>query len=82
MGRLDVHDIVGRRLGEQMSDGGWNCEQENGSTAGSFHSTIEVLEGLLEYERAVGRVPEVTAARLRGQEYLLERRMLRRRPVR
>jgi hypothetical protein len=61
-----------------MSDGGWNCEQENGSTRGSFHTTIDVLEGLLEYERAVGSVPEVTAARLRGQEYLIERRMLRR----
>ncbi|HXM54611.1 MAG TPA: hypothetical protein VOB72_04415 [Candidatus Dormibacteraeota bacterium] len=75
----DVEPIVARLLGEQMSDGGWNCEQENGSTRGSFHSTIDVLEGLLEYERATGSVPEVTAARLRGQEYLLERRMLRRR---
>src|SRR5256886_11471739 len=74
----DVEPIVGRLLGEQMSDGGWNCEQENGSTRGSFHTTIDVLEGLLEYERAVGSVPNVTAARLRGQEYLLERRMLRR----
>jgi hypothetical protein len=37
-----------------------------------------VLEGLLEYERATGDSPEVTAARLGGQEYLLERRMLRR----
>src|SRR5205807_3873045 len=75
----DVERIVSRLLGEQMSDGGWNCEQENGSTRGSFHTTIDVLEGLLEYERAVGSAPAVTAARLRGQEYLLERRMLRRR---
>ena len=74
----DVRPIVDRLLGEQMTDGGWNCEQENGSTRGSFHTTICVLEGLLEYERAVGGAPEVTAARLRGQEYLLERRMLRR----
>ncbi|HEX2646008.1 MAG TPA: hypothetical protein VHO95_02170, partial [Candidatus Dormibacteraeota bacterium] len=74
----DVRGIVARLLGEQMRDGGWNCEQENGSTRGSFHSTIEVLEGLLEYERAVGGAPDVRAARLRGQEYLLERRMLRR----
>src|SRR2546421_4018514 len=74
----DVRGIVDRLLGEQMSDGGWNCEQENGSTRGSFHSTINVLEGLLEYERTAGSVPGVTAARLRGQEYLLERRMLRR----
>jgi hypothetical protein len=74
----DVQAIVERLLGEQMSDGGWNCEQENGSTRGSFHTTIDVLDGLLEYERATGGPAEVTAARLRGQEYLLERRMFRR----
>jgi hypothetical protein len=75
----DVQGIVDRLLTEQMADGGWNCEQENGSTRGSFHSTICVLEGLLEHERASGAKPEVTEARRRGQEYLLERRMLRRR---
>jgi len=74
----DVHPVVDRLLSEQMSDGGWNCEQERGSRRGSFHTTIEVLAGLLEYERARGDCPEVRAARLRGQEYLLERRMLRR----
>ena len=74
----NVQGIVDRLLGEQMSDGGWNCEQENGSTRGSFHTTVEVLDGLLEYERAMGGPPEVRTARLRGQEYLLERRMLRR----
>ena len=73
----DVQGIVDRLLGEQMSDGGWNCEQENGSTRGSFHTTIEVLAGLLEYERVTGDAPDVRAARLRGQEYLLERRMFR-----
>src|SRR5207302_971820 len=41
----DVHGIVDRLLGEQMSDGGWNCERESGSTRGSFHSTIDVLAG-------------------------------------
>ncbi|HWG24901.1 hypothetical protein [Actinospica sp.] len=83
----EVAPVVQRLLSEQMSDGGWNCEQENGSTRGSFHTTINVLEGLLEYERAVGRAPggpdapdsaDVTAARLRGQEYLVERRLMRR----
>ncbi|MCI0397459.1 MAG: hypothetical protein L0332_19320 [Chloroflexi bacterium] len=74
----DVQGIVDRLLGEQMADGGWNCEQENGSTRGSFHTTINVLEGLLEHERATGSPPALTAARERGQEYLLERRMLRR----
>ena len=75
---LDVSGIVERLLGEQMADGGWNCEQENGSTRGSFHTTINVLEGLLEHERATGGSAEVTTARERGHEYLLERRMLRR----
>ena len=74
----DVQGIVDRLLTEQMADGGWNCEQENGSTRGSFNSTICVLEGLLEHERASGATAEMTAARLRGQEYLLERRLLRR----
>jgi hypothetical protein len=74
----DVRGIVDRLLTEQMADGGWNCEQENGSTRGSFDTTINVLEGLLEYERATGANGDVTAARLRGQEYLLERRLLRR----
>lgn len=74
----DVQGIVDRLLGEQMADGGWNCEQENGSVRGSFHSTICVLEGLLEHERATGGSPDLTAARVRGQEYLLERRLLRR----
>ncbi len=74
----NVTGIVERLLGEQMADGGWNCEQENGSTRGSFHTTINVLEGLLEHERATGGSAEVTAALERGQEYMLERRMLRR----
>jgi hypothetical protein len=75
---VDVSAIVERLLGEQMADGGWNCEQENGSTRGSFHTTIDVLEGLLEHQRATGGAPRVTAALARGHEYLLERRLLRR----
>jgi len=74
----NVRPVVERLLIEQMSDGGWNCEQENGSTRGSFHTTIDVLEGLLEFERANGASPEVRSARSRGEEYLRERRMMRR----
>jgi len=75
----DVGGIVDGLLGQQLSDGGWNCEAPNGSTRSSFNTTICVLEALLEYERAGGGTPEVTATRLRGQEYLLERRLFRRR---
>src|SRR6516162_349560 len=77
--RQDVRDIVARLLAEQLPDGGWNCEAVNGSTRSSFNTTICVLEALLAYERAVGVRQEVVEARLRGQEYLLERRLLRRR---
>ena len=75
----DVQRIVDRLLGEQLPDGGWNCEAANGSTRSSFNTTICVLEALLEYELAGGSNAEVTEARLRGQEYLLERRLFRRR---
>src|SRR5467141_3966993 len=75
----DVRGMVDRLLGEQLPDGGWNCEAANGSTRSSFNTTICVLEALLEYELAGGSRVEVTEARLRGQEYLLERRLLRRR---
>jgi hypothetical protein len=75
----DVRGLIDRLLGEQLADGGWNCEAENGSVRSSFNTTICVLEALLEHERAGGGSPAVTAARLRGQEYLLERRLFRRR---
>ena len=71
--------IVNRLLTEQLPDGGWNCEAVNGSTRSSFNTTICVLEALLEYELAGGNSAEATEARLRGQEYLLERRLFRRR---
>jgi hypothetical protein len=69
-------------LDEQLEDGGWNCwageawpdEETNRS---SFNTTIDVLEGLLEYERAGGPDPVITEARSRGEEYLRERRMFR-----
>jgi hypothetical protein len=75
----DVQGLIDRLLGEQLADGGWNCEAENGSTRSSFNTTICVLEALLEYERAGEGSAAVTEARLRGQEYLLERRLFRRR---
>jgi hypothetical protein len=70
--------LVDRLLGEQLADGGWNCEAERGSVRSSFHTTICVLEGLLAYEEAFGAAPAVTQARQRAHGYLLERRLLRR----
>jgi hypothetical protein len=75
----DVRGLVARLLAEQLPDGGWNCEAANGSVRSSFNTTICVLEALLAYERTVGGSREIIEARLRGQEYLLERRLFRRR---
>jgi hypothetical protein len=75
---VDVSSIVDRLVGERQGDGGWNCERINGSVRSSFASTINVLEGLLEYERATGGTPESQEARKSGEEYLLERNLFRR----
>jgi len=72
-----TESLVRRLVSEQLDDGGWNCEAPK-STRSSFHTTICVLEGLLEYERAVGSAPEIAAARHRGEEYLLKRALYRR----
>jgi len=74
----DVDGVVARLVGEQLEDGGWNCETERGSVRSSFASTINVLEGLLAHERATGGSAESMAARRRGEEYLLERKLFRR----
>lgn len=75
---VDVSAIVTRVLGERLDDGGWNCEAENASVRSSFDTTINVLDGLLEFECATGGSDEVREARRSGEEYLLERGLLRR----
>ncbi|MGE0434572.1 MAG: hypothetical protein AB7S36_20100 [Planctomycetota bacterium] len=80
--RQDVAGIVRRLLDEQLADGGWNCEAERGSTRSSFNTTICVLEALLQVERAAGprhAAADVMRARRRGEEFLLERQLFRRR---
>src|SRR5437762_12404068 len=77
------HALDNQLLGEQLEDGGWNCEAELESPKRpksrrySFHTTICVLEGLLEYERAGRKSAAITKARKRAENYLLERRMFR-----
>jgi hypothetical protein len=81
--------LARRLLSEQLEDGGWNCDAQEESPKhplsrrSSFHTTICVLEGLLDYERAcesAGRkssplTKAVRRARSRGEEYLLERKL-------
>ena len=73
--------LARRLVSEQLDDGGWNCEAPK-SARSSFHTTICVLEGLLEFERAVGLASpiaaQIVAARRGGEEYLLKRSLFRR----
>ena len=74
-------NLAHRLISEQLDDGGWNCDAPK-SKCSSFHTTICVLEGLLEYERAVSPTseiaPQIAAARRKGEEYLLKRALFRR----
>jgi hypothetical protein len=74
-------EVVVWLLGEQLADGGWNCEtQRSGSVRSSFHTTISTLEGLLEFERsghAPGLLTASRRARSRAYDYLLDRRLMR-----
>lgn len=60
---MDAGAIVERILAERLADGGWNCDVGNGSEQSSFDTTINVLDGLLEFERATGGPAEVRTAR-------------------
>ncbi len=75
--------LVRLLLGQQLEDGGWNCEavlaspKRPKSRRSSFHTTICVLEGLLEYERSGRKSAAVTRARRRAENYVLERGLFR-----
>jgi hypothetical protein len=80
----EPNDALAKQLlSEQLEDGGWNCEAQEESPKrplskrSSFHTTICVLEGLLDYERAKGKSAAVTKARKRAENYLLERSLFR-----
>ncbi|RSM49149.1 squalene cyclase [Amycolatopsis balhimycina DSM 5908] len=75
----DVTGIAEWFVAHQLPDGGWNCEWVDGSTRSSVHSTLNSLKGLLAHEKATGGTSASRAARQAGEEYLLERRLFRRR---
>lgn len=75
---VDVDRLAQWFLEHQQPDGGWNCEWVNGSACSSFHSTLNTIRGLLDHERLTGGSDALRAARHRGEEYLLERRLMRR----
>lgn len=75
----DVSELVKWFPAHRMPDGGWNCDAEegSGSVRSSAHSTINAVRGILEYEIRTGDT-SMREARRTGEEYLLERHLLRR----
>ncbi|WP_309127935.1 squalene cyclase [Microbacterium sp.] len=74
----DVSAIAAWFAAHRLADGGWNCEAEEGnSVRSSFHSTLNAVSEMLAYERLTGD-ESVRDARHGGEEYLLERRLMRR----
>ncbi len=70
--------LIDYLLNEQLPDGGWNCQRHRGATHSSFHTTINVLEGLRDYATANGpRAAETVQAEARGRAFLLAHRLYR-----
>lgn len=70
--------LLAEVLDAQMPDGGWNCRRPRGATHSSFHTTINVLEGLRDYVAAGGPCrKQVQAAEARAQEFFCQHQLYR-----
>lgn len=75
-----ITSIVDFLLAEAMDDGGFNCmRNRSGAHHSSLHSTLSVLEGILEYQRAGHsyRLGELQKAAAKSQEFILQHRLFR-----
>jgi hypothetical protein len=66
--------VVDFLLSEKMADGGFNCQSNRkGATHSSLHTTLSVLEGILEYERNgyTYRLDELRRAQVNSQAFIL-----------
>ena len=71
-----IHKLANHLLHQQMQDGGWNCRSYEGDTHSSFHTTINVLEALREYEKYFpAKADVVRASQEKGQEFLFAHRL-------
>ncbi len=70
--------IVEYLLNEQMKDGGWNCMRHQGAVHSSFHTTINVLEGLHEYAVTGGKhTADTLKAEAIAREFFIQHRLYR-----
>ncbi|CAD5265181.1 MULTISPECIES: prenyltransferase/squalene oxidase repeat-containing protein [unclassified Imperialibacter] len=73
-GHQRLKEVVDYLLKVQMADGGWNCRYlHKDTTHSSLHSTLSVLEGLLEFRKPPEdyRTPEIIQAEQKAVEFLL-----------
>lgn len=76
----ELKSIVDFLLEEHMKDGGFNCNSNTtGATHSSLHSTISVLEGVLEYTKNSYkyRIEELQRAADKAREFILQHRLFR-----
>jgi hypothetical protein len=72
--------VVDYILDQGMPDGGFNCRlNRSGAKHSSMHSTISVLEGIIEYKKNgySYRVKELETWEVSGREFLLEHRLFK-----
>jgi len=73
-----ILSMVDYLVQQQMPDGGWNCESYDGARHSSFHTTISVLEGLMEFDNLNGTSKETLASvTSRAHEFLLRHHLFR-----
>ncbi len=74
----ELESIVDSLLNEIMHDGGFNCRTtRSGASHSSLHSTISVLEGLLEFQKAgfTYRKDDISSAIKSAEEFILIHRL-------
>lgn len=72
---VDLKSVVDFLIGQQMGDGGFNCHSNRkGAVHSSLHTTLSVLEGILEYSRNgyAYRMNELLQMEAESREFILQ----------
>ena len=76
----ELESIVDIILSQQLQDGGFNCRfNRSGAKHSSLHTTISVLEGILEYEINVYtyRLFELQKVKKESEEFILQHHLFK-----
>jgi hypothetical protein len=76
----DLKSIVDFILSLQMTDGGFNCQSNRkGATHSSLHSTLSVIEGILEYSQRgyTYKMNELKKAEEESRQFILDHKLFK-----